>query len=370
MVLKAQVLTGGRGKGQFRNGFKGGVHVVCSANEAGDFAGKMLGQNLVTKQTTAAGQLCDKVLLTERLYLRRETYFSILMDRGSNGPLLIASPRGGTSIEDVAKETPELIFKEKVDIDVGVTPEQAMRLAVNSGYEGPAAEQAADIMTKLYNLFVDKDASLIEINPLAETPEGQVFACDSKFNFDENAEFRQPEIFALRDRSQEDAKEVEAAQYGLNYIALDGNIGCMVNGAGLAMATMDIIKLKGGAPSNFLDVGGGANQQQMEKAFAILNNDKQVKAIFVNIFGGILRCDRLAASLVQSFKTVGLTKPLVVRLQGTKVEEAKKIIEASGYRMLVSDDLDTAAAMVVRVADIVKQAESIQVGVSFEIPVM
>ena len=223
MVIKAQVLTGGRGKGKFSNGFKGGVHVVCSSTEAADFASKMLGQRLITKQTTAQGLPCDKVLLTERLYLRRETYFSILMDRTSGGPILVASSRGGTSIEDVAHETPELIFTEKVDIMEGVKPEQVERLAAGMGFEGNSAVQAADIMTKLYNLFIQTDATLVEINPLAETPEGEVFAIDSKLNFDENAEFRQQAVFAYRDRSQEDLKEVEASQYGLNYISLDGS---------------------------------------------------------------------------------------------------------------------------------------------------
>jgi len=370
MVIKAQVLTGGRGKGKFSNGFKGGVHVVCSANEAADFASKMLGQRLITKQTTSQGLPCDKVLLTERLYLRRETYFSILMDRNSAGPLLVASSRGGTSIEDVAHETPELIFTEKIDIFEGVKPEQVERLAARMGFEGKSATQAADIMTKLYNMFIQTDATLVEINPLAETPDGDVFACDSKLNFDDNAEFRQQAIFAYRDRSQEDPKEVEASQYGLNYISLDGTIGCLVNGAGLAMATMDIIKLNGGSPSNFLDVGGGATKQQIEKAFNILNDDKSVKAILINIFGGILRCDILAKGIVSAAQKVGLAKPLVIRMQGTNVQEAKKVIEGSGYRMLMCDDLEEAAAKVVRIADIVKQAEQIQVGVSFEIPVM
>jgi succinyl-CoA synthetase beta subunit len=370
MVIKAQVLAGGRGKGKFSNGFKGGVHVVCNAAEAADFASKMLGQRLITKQTSAQGQICDKVLLTERLYLRRETYFSILMDRSHSGPTLVASSRGGTSIEDVAHETPELIHTEKVDIMTGVQPEQLERLAGKMGFEGKSATQAVDIMSKLYNLFIQTDATLVEINPLAETPDGDVFACDSKLNFDDNAEFRQSGVFAYRDRAQEDPKEVEASQYGLNYISLDGTIGCLVNGAGLAMATMDIIKLNGGSPSNFLDVGGGATKQQIEKAFNILNDDKSVKAILVNIFGGILRCDVLAKGIVSAAQKVGLAKPLVIRMQGTNVGEAKKLIEGSGYRMLMCDDLEEAAAKVVRIADIVKQAEQIQVGVSFEIPVM
>lgn len=370
MVIKAQVLAGGRGRGKFLNGFKGGVHVVTSANEAGDYASKMLGQSLVTKQTGPEGQPCNKVLLTERLYLRRETYFSILMDVTHGGPTMVASSRGGTSIEDVANETPELIFKEHIDIEQGLKPEAAERLAKNIGFEGKSLTQAADIMQKLYKLFIDTDATLVEINPLAETPDGKVYCCDSKLNFDDNAEFRQPEVFAYRDRSQEDPREVEASNFGLNYIGLSGSIGCLVNGAGLAMATMDIIKLNGGSPNNFLDVGGGATAPTVQKAFELLNSDKKVKAILVNIFGGIMKCDTIAAGILSAAAKIGLQKPLVIRLQGTRVEEAKKLIAASGFHMIMCDDLEDAAAKVVRIAEIVKQAEQIQVGVSFEIPVM
>ena len=317
MVIKAQALTGGRGRGAFKNGFKGGVHVVTSAHEAEAFAGKMLQQRLVTKQTSAEGLPVAKVLLMERLYLRRETYFSIMMDRTSSGPLLIGSPRGGMNIEEVAAETPDLIFTEKIDVAEGVRPEQAERLAKNMGFEGEALNEAAQTMMNLYKLFIASDATLVEINPLAETPEGHVYAIDAKLNFDDNAEFRQASVFASRDRTQEDAREVEASLYGLNYIQLDGSIGCLVNGAGLAMATMDIIKLNGGAPANFLDVGGGATKQQVEKAFELLNQDKKVKAvrrrlpgadgelthapsmeILVNIFGGIMKCDVIASGIV------------------------------------------------------------------------
>jgi succinyl-CoA synthetase beta subunit len=368
VVVKAQVLAGGRGKGTFKNGFKGGVRMVSSAGEAKEIAGKMLGQLLVTKQTGAEGKPCNKVFLMERLYLRRETYFSILMDRANNGPTLVGSPAGGMNIEEVAHETPHLIFTEKVDVMRGVEDAQVERLARSMGFEGGAQEKAKQVMKKLYDQFIATDGTLVEINPLAETPSGDVFCCDAKLNFDSNAEFRQERVFAYRDRSQEDPREIEADNYGLNYIGLDGSIGCMVNGAGLAMATMDIIKLNGGSPANFLDVGGGANKQQVQKAFEILNADKKVKAIFVNIFGGIMRCDVIATGIVAAAQQIGLKKPIIIRLRGTKVDEAKALIEASGYRMMMTDDLDEAAQMAVKVANIVQQAEQIKVGVSFEIP--
>ena len=368
VVIKAQVLAGGRGKGTFKNGFKGGVHMCTNADEAYDFAKKMLGENLVTKQTGADGKPVNKVFLMERLYLRRETYFSILMDRGSNGPVMVASPDGGMNIEDVAAATPERIFKEPIDIMKGVQTEQVMRLAENMGFKGEQQEMAADIMAKLYNLFIETDATQVEINPFAETADGKVFVCDSKLNFDDNAEYRQKDIYAFRDRTQEDNREVEAAQYDLNYIGLDGSIGCLVNGAGLAMATMDIIQLHGGSPANFLDVGGGATANQVTKAFEILNADKEVKCILVNIFGGIMRCDVIAQGIVQAAGAIGMGKPVIVRLQGTNVEEAKQLIDASGFRMILADDLDDAAEKAVRIADIVTQAQEIQVGVSFELP--
>lgn len=368
VVIKAQVLAGGRGKGTFTNGFRGGVHVVTHPGEARNYAEKMLGQHLVTKQTGPEGKRVNKVFLMERLYLRRETYFSILMDRAHNGPVLVASPAGGMSIEDVAAETPELIFTEPVDVVEGLQDEAVDRLAHNMGFSGDAKVQAKDIIHKLYKMFIETDATLVEINPFAETAKGDVFVCDAKLNFDDNAEFRQAKIFGHRDKSQEDPRETEAAEYDLNYIGLDGTIGCLVNGAGLAMATMDIIKLHGGEPANFLDVGGGATKEQVSKAFEILNSDTQVRAILVNIFGGIMRCDVIASGIVHAASHIGLSKPVVIRLQGTNVEEAKQIIETSPYRLLVADDLDEAAGKAVRIADIVKQAEDIKIGVSFEMP--
>ncbi|GAX10691.1 succinyl-CoA synthetase beta subunit [Fistulifera solaris] len=367
VVIKAQVLSGGRGLGHFKSGFKGGVHMVTKAGQARDFAKSMLGEELVTKQAPN-GIICNKVLLMERMYMRNEMYLSILMDRASQGPLMVASPRGGTSIEDVAATNPEVIFTQPIDITVGLTDEQAQRMAGNLGLE-PGSEghaQAVTLMKNLYNMFIACDCTQVEVNPLAETPSGDIVVCDAKVNFDDNAEFRQTGIFARRDTTQEDPREVAASEYDLNYIGLDGNIGCMVNGAGLAMSTMDIIQLKGGSPANFLDVGGGASEQQVQKAFEILNADPKVKAILVNIFGGIMRCDVIANGILNAVKEIGISKPIVIRLQGTNVDKAKTLIEGSPYRMILADDLEAAAEKAVGVAEIVAQAEKIEVDVKFE----
>jgi len=271
----------------------------------------------------------------ERMYMRREMYLSILMDRESQGPLMVCSPRGGTSIEDVAATNPDVIFTQPIDIMDGLQEDQCLRMASNLGLEedSDAYKKAVRLMKNLYSMFIACDCTQIEVNPLAETPEGDVVVCDAKVNFDDNAAYRQSSIFARRDTTQEDAREVEASRYDLNYIGLDGTIGCMVNGAGLAMSTMDIIKLKGGSPANFLDVGGGANATQVQKAFEILNTDPNVKAILVNIFGGIMRCDVIATGIINAAKEIGIRKPLVIRLQGTNVKEAKVLIESSGFRM-------------------------------------
>mmetsp|Transcript_31342 Transcript_31342/g.58112 ORF Transcript_31342/g.58112 Transcript_31342/m.58112 type:complete len:453 (-) Transcript_31342:140-1498(-) len=367
VVIKAQVLSGGRGLGTFKNGFKGGVHMVTRKGQAGEMASQMLGQELVTKQAPD-GILCRKVFLMERMYMRNEMYLCILMDRASGGPLLVGSPRGGTSIEDVAQTNPELIFTEPIDIDVGLTLEMAERMASNIGLEEgtDSHKKAVMLITNLYGMFLGCDCTQLEVNPVAETPDGDVVVCDAKVNFDDNAEFRQKSIFERRDFSQEDPREVEASKYDLNYIGLDGNIGCMVNGAGLAMSTMDIIQLKGGSPANFLDVGGGANEKQVQKAFELLNSDEKVLAILVNIFGGIMRCDVIANGIINAAQEIGITKPLVVRLQGTNVEEAKKLIEGCGFRMILAEDLEDAAEKAVGVAGIVKQAKEIKVGLKFE----
>jgi succinyl-CoA synthetase beta subunit len=305
----------------------------------------------------------------ERLYMRREMYLSILLDRASAGPVVVASPKGGTSIEDVAESDPSAIMKMPIDMESGPTAEQAAEIATFLGMSsGKAHDECCELLSNLYRMFKSTDATLIEVNPLAETPEGHVFVCDAKINFDDNAEFRQSDIFAHRDPTQEDAREVEAAKYDLNYIGLDGTIGCMVNGAGLAMATMDIIKLHGGEPANFLDVGGGATEAQVQKAFEILNSDPGVKAILVNIFGGIMRCDVIAQGIINAAAEINLKKPIVLRLQGTNVEEARALIDASGYRMIMADDLDVAARKAVKVADIVQQAEDLSLDVKFELP--
>jgi succinyl-CoA synthetase beta subunit len=367
IVIKAQVLSGGRGKGSFKSGFKGGVHMVAKPGEAREYAKSMLGEELVTKQAPN-GIICNKVLLMEKMEMKQEMYLSILMDRASQGPLMVCSPRGGTSIEDVAASNPEFIFTQPIDIMTGLTDEECERMATNLGLEeGTIARgKAVTLMKNVYNMFIATDCTQLEINPLAETPDGDIVVCDAKVNFDDNAEFRQSSVFARRDSTQEDPREVEAAKYDLNYIGLDGTIGCMVNGAGLAMSTMDIIQLKGGSPANFLDVGGGANETQVQKAFELLNNDPRVKAILVNIFGGIMRCDVIATGIINAAKEIGISKPIVVRLQGTNVKEAKILIEASGFRMILADDLDDAAEKAVGVAEIAMQAEKIKVGVKFE----
>jgi succinyl-CoA synthetase beta subunit len=435
--------SGGRGLGHFSNGFKGGVHICSKPGDVSRIASKMLGSNLITKQTTKEGMPCSKVMLVERMYVRREMYISIMLDRAAGGPIFIASPAGGTSIEDVAEATPELIFKQPVDIMTGITDAQSTFLATSLGFEPGSSghKECKSVVEKLYKMFRAHDCTLLEVgymarrpppsylpnlpthprhtrarplpvlpvcvrmqvNPLAETPEGRVVVCDAKLNFDDNAEFRQKDVFGYRDRSQvrgggrgiavknvpltsccvlffvwwwtcdvcdvcgvqEDAREVEAAKYDLNYIGLTGNVGCMVNGAGLAMATMDILKLKGGDPANFLDVGGGATESQVQKAFELLNADKAVKAILVNIFGGIMRCDVIAMGVINAAQNIGMKKPIIIRLKGTNVEEAKKLIEASGFKMIVTDDLEDAANKAVKVADIVRQAEEVSLEVQF-----
>jgi len=366
-VVKAQVLAGGRGKGSFDNGFQGGVRVCNSSLEARGAAGKMLGHRLRTKQTGPEGKPCHKVMVTERLYLRRETYFAILMDRASEGPVMMASPHGGMNIEDVAAQNPESIFTERIDIFSGVRPEQVERLARNMGFSNPqAVQQTKDIMTRLYDMFIAKDATLVEINPLVETKDGKVLCVDAKLNFDDNAEFRQKDIFALRDESQMDHREVAAGKSGLNYIGLDGNIGCIVNGAGLAMATMDIIKITGGSPANFLDLGGAASADQVIDAFRVMQLDTNVKVILVNIFGGIMRCDVIALGLIKAVTELGLKKPLVVRLMGTNKDEAKRLIEDSGLRMLMATDLGDAAQKAVRICEITELARKADIGVALD----
>lgn len=369
-VIKAQVLAGGRGKGRFDSGLQGGVQVVFTPDEAMEKAKMMIGSNLITKQTDHRGKLCEEVMVCKRLFTRREYYFSITLDRNTSGPILIGSSRGGVNIEEVAASEPEAIVKIPIDMSVGVTPEIATDVANKMGFCGDCATQAAEIIGKLYKLFRKSDATLLEINPMAEDVNGNVYCMDCKMLLDTNAEFRQQELFKLKDSKQEDPLEIRAAAANLNYIRLDGNIGCMVNGAGLAMATMDIIKLHGGEPANFLDVGGGATVEQVTEAFKIITADeKKVNAILVNIFGGIMRCDVIAQGIIKAAKELDLKIPIVVRLQGTKVEDAKALIATSQLRILPCDNLDEAAKMVVKLSDIVHLARAAQIDVKFELSI-
>ncbi|KAE8226001.1 hypothetical protein CF319_g1346 [Tilletia indica] len=351
LVIKAQVLAGGRGKGHFDSGLQGGVHLIKTADEAKDLASKMIGNKLITKQTGAGGRICNSVMLAEARAPAHEYYVAVLNDRVTQLPVLVASNQGGMSIEDVAKDTPEAIITTPIDFEKGLTKEVALGVAKKLGFSGSKQEeQAAETFIKLYNLFKDKDCTQVEINPLAESKDGEILCMDCKINIDDNADFRQEDIFKLRDPTQEDADEVEAAKYGLNFIKLDGNIGCLVNGAGLAMATMDVLKLNGGNPANFLDVGGGATAAAVKKAFELLLNSKEVKAIFVNIFGGIMRCDVIAEGIIQATRELDLSIPLVVRLQGTKEKEAKELIAKSQLKIFAFDGLDEAAAKAVDAA--------------------
>ncbi|EJD55473.1 succinate-CoA ligase [Auricularia subglabra TFB-10046 SS5] len=351
MVIKAQVLAGGRGKGHFDNGFKGGVHLIKGADQAKDYATKMLGANLITKQTGAAGRLCNAVMFAEKRDAAHEYYAAVLNDRARQTPVLVTSAKGGMNIEEVAHEDPSAIITTPIDFANGLSHAQALELATTLGFSTDATrEKAAAIFEKLYTIFKEKDATQIEINPLTETQDGDVLCMDAKFGFDDNAEFRQRDVFALRDVSQEDPVEVEAQKYGLNFIKLDGNIGCLVNGAGLAMATMDVLKLHGGDPANFLDVGGGATPETVKKAFELLLSDKKVTAILLNVFGGIMRCDYIAEGVIKATKELQLRVPLVVRLQGTKEPEAKALIKESGLKIYAFEGLDEAAAKAVELS--------------------
>jgi succinyl-CoA synthetase beta subunit len=350
LVVKAQVHAGGRGKGTFANGFKGGVHLVKSPSEARDVAGKMLGETLVTHQTGAAGRVVNKVLVAESADIEREIYFAVLLDRATAAPLIVASTEGGVEIETVAEKSPEKIMREPIDPLAGLHPFQTRKLARQLGFKSDQLKPAAKLFSALYGTFIQSDCSMVEVNPLVVTKKGEVLALDAKFNFDDNALYRHPEIAALRDTAEEDPREVEASKHGLNYIGLDGNIACLVNGAGLAMATMDIIKFYGGSPANFLDVGGGATEEQVTEAFKLLVSDENVKAILVNIFGGIMKCDVIAQGIINAVKAVQLPVPLIVRLEGTNVEAGKKLIAESGLAVIAADDLADAAEKVVAAA--------------------
>mmetsp|Transcript_28782 Transcript_28782/g.43943 ORF Transcript_28782/g.43943 Transcript_28782/m.43943 type:complete len:418 (-) Transcript_28782:170-1423(-) len=345
VVIKSQILAGGRGLGKFTNGLQGGVHII-KTDEVEDYASKMLGGTLITKQSGAAGKPVNTILLAKKMQLAREFYFAIMMDRTTQGPLIIACSEGGTSIEDLAESSPEKIIKVPVSFDEGLTDEKVMQVVDGLTVSGDKAA-AADQIRALYNLFIAKDCTMVEVNPLAEDVEGNLIAADAKIGFDDNAAFRQKDVFAQRDTTQEDAREVAASEFDLNYIGLDGNIGCMVNGAGLAMATMDIISLNGGSPANFLDVGGSATTTQIKAAFEIITSDPAVKAILVNIFGGIMKCDIIAEGIIEASKELELQVPVIVRLEGTNVERGKQLLAESGLALISADDLDDAASKAV-----------------------
>jgi succinyl-CoA synthetase beta subunit len=342
-VVKAQIHAGGRGKG-------GGVKVAKSLAEVEPLAKQIIGMNLITHQTGPEGKKVGRVLIEEGLQIERELYLSIVIDRASVSPVIIASAAGGMDIEEVAASEPEKILREPVDPGTGVIPFQARKLAFGMGLAGPVANKLVKLLDSLYKAFIETDASMIEINPLIVTKSGDLLALDAKVSFDDNAMYRHPDLRDFRDVTEEDPLEVEASKFSLNYIRLDGNIGCMVNGAGLAMATMDIIKLAGGEPANFLDVGGGANAEQIKNAFRILMADKNVKAVLINIFGGILRCDVLAQGVIAAVKELGVPVPIVIRMEGTNVEEGKRMLKESGLNFTTADSMGEAADRVVALA--------------------
>jgi succinyl-CoA synthetase beta subunit len=346
-VVKAQIHAGGRGKGTFTNGYKGGVKITDSVANVREIAGHMLGQTLVTHQTGPEGRLVSKVLVAEPATIERELYFAILLDRASGAPVVIASTEGGVDIESVAEHTPEKIFREPIHPMLGLQPFQTRKLAKALGLSGAQIGAASKLFSAMFRLFVARDCSQIEVNPLVVTKTGELLALDAKFNFDDNALYRQPEIVALRDKTEEDPREVAASEFNLNYIGLDGNIACLVNGAGLAMATMDIIQYAGGKPANFLDVGGGASKEQVTAAFKIILGDPNVKGILVNIFGGIMDCNIIATGILAAAREVQLQIPLVVRLEGNNVEAGKKTLAESGLAVISASDLADAAQKIV-----------------------
>ena len=343
VVVKAQIHAGGRGKG-------GGVKLARSAEEAERIAAEMLGMTLITHQTGPEGRVVSRVLVEEGLQMSRELYLSLVLDRASGKPVMMASAAGGMDIEEVAAATPEKIVKVYIEPGVGLVPFEARQIGFAIGLDGPQVGKAVKLLSSLYDAFVATDASLVEINPLVVTASGDLLALDAKVNFDDNALYRHPDLRDLRDLGEEDPLEIEASKFSLNYIHLDGNIGCMVNGAGLAMATMDIIKLAGGEPANFLDVGGGANADQIRNAFKILMSDRKVRAVLINIFGGILRCDVLAQGVIAAVKDLSVAMPIVIRMEGTNVEEGKQMLQESGLNFTTADSMSEAATRVVQLA--------------------
>jgi succinyl-CoA synthetase beta subunit len=347
-MVKSQIHAGGRGKGTFTNGYKGGVKFCKTKADAQDIAGKMLGNTLVTAQTGPAGRKVQTIYFTVASDIKKEYYLAILLDRASSKPVIVASTEGGMDIETVAHDTPEKLFKVLVDPAYGLADFQVRDLITRLGLVGAEAKNAAKLIRNLYTMFWETDAAMLEVNPLITTPTGDVLALDAKVSFDSNALYRHPEIVALRDLNEEDSKEIEASKFSLSYIALDGNIACLVNGAGLAMSTMDIIQHFGGTPANFLDVGGGASKDQVIAAFKIILGDPNVKGILVNIFGGIMDCNVIATGIVEAVKEVGLKLPLVVRLEGNNVAAGKATLAASGLALVSGDTMADAAQKIVK----------------------
>jgi succinyl-CoA synthetase beta subunit len=352
LILKAQIHAGGRGKGTFTNGFQGGVQLCKTASQARQLAEKMLGHTLVTHQTGPEGRVVKKILVAESAMIERELYFAILIDRTISAPVIVASTEGGVDIEEVAANRPDKIIRMPIDPLLGLQPYQTRKLAKLLHLASGEMRQACKLFANLYRLFIARDCSMLEVNPLVITKGRDLLALDAKFNFDDNALFRHPDIRSYRDISEEDPREVAASKFHLSYIGLDGNIACLVNGAGLAMATMDIIKHHGGEPANFLDVGGGATERQVTEAFKILVTDTRVKAILVNIFGGIMKCDIIAQGIINAVKAVALSVPLVVRLEGTNVEAGRKILAESGLPLTSATDIADAAQKVVAAANV------------------
>jgi succinyl-CoA synthetase beta subunit len=358
IMVKSQIHAGGRGKGTFTDGFKGGVKFSPTKEKALENAKAMLGNTLVTAQTGEAGRKVQTIYFTEAANLGKrpdgrddEYYLAILLDRATSFPVIVASTEGGMEIEHVAHHTPEKIFKVHVDPAVGLQAFQARQIAFSLGFSGDLFKQCVTLVTKLYQFYWDKDCAMVEVNPLLVTKEGKLLALDAKVSFDDNALFRHPDVVALRDLNEEDAKEIEASKFGLSYIALDGNIACLVNGAGLAMSTMDIIQHFGGSPANFLDVGGGATKDQVTAAFKIILGDANVKGILVNIFGGIMDCNVIATGIIEAVKETGLKLPLVVRLEGNNVEAGKATLAASGLTIVSGDSMADAAQKIVKLVN-------------------
>jgi succinyl-CoA synthetase beta subunit len=343
VVVKAQIHAGGRGKG-------GGVKLARSPQDAEKLARAMIGMTLITHQTGPEGRVVGRVLIEEGLQMQRELYLSIVLDRAAGRPVIMASAAGGMDIEEVAEKTPEKIVRVHISPGVGIVPFEARQLGFGIGLDAPQVNKFVKVVTALYDAYLATDASLLEINPLVVTASGDLLALDAKMNFDDNALYRHPDLKEMRDTGEEDPLETEASKFSLNYIRLEGNIGCMVNGAGLAMATMDIIKLSGGEPANFLDVGGGANAEQIRNAFKILISDKNVQAVLINIFGGILRCDVLAQGVIAAVKELGVRLPIIIRMEGTNVDEGKRLLKESGLNFTTADSMDEAAEKAVLLA--------------------